>query len=242
MRNIKLTLEYDGTDFCGLQWQPKGRTIQGSLQSSLKKLLQESPTVIAAGRTDAGVHALGQVVNFKTENNLDLNSIRLGLNSFLPKDITIIEAEEVDEKFHARHDAVKRTYRYVISTRPRAVGRQYCWHCKYGLDLDKIRKATEYLIGAHVFTAFSKTIEGEIHYLCKVESAVWKATDDEIIFEICANRFLHNMVRIIVGTMVDVGRGKLTPVEIKNILESRDRDRAGSTAPPQGLFLVKVYY
>lgn len=242
MRNVKLTLEYDGTDFCGWQWQPKGRTVQGTLLSSLKKLLQESPTVIASGRTDAGVHALGQVVNFKTENNLSLSSIRLGLNSFLPSDISILEAEEVDEEFDARRDAVKRKYQYVISRRRRAVGRQYSWHCKYELDLNEIKKATEYLIGEHAFTAFAKVNEEEPHYLCNVENALWKETENKIVFEICANRFLHNMVRIIVGTMVEVGRGKLAPVQIKNILQSRDRDRAGFTAPPQGLFLVKVYY
>lgn len=242
MRNIKLTLEYDGTDFCGWQWQPKGRTIQGTLLSSLKELLQESPVVTAAGRTDAGVHALGQVANFRTENTLNPNSIRLGLNSFLPSDVRILEAEEVDETFHARHDAVKREYRYVISKRPKAVGRQYSWYCRNNVDLDKIKKATEYLIGEHVFAAFAKPNAEEPHYLCNVDSTLWKETEDDIIFEICANRFLHNMVRTIIGTMVEVGRGKLAPVEIKNILESRNRHRAGFTAPPQGLFLVKVYY
>ncbi|MFQ5824848.1 MAG: tRNA pseudouridine(38-40) synthase TruA [bacterium] len=242
MRNIKLTLEYDGTNFCGWQWQPKGRTVQDTLQCSLKELLQESPTVIASGRTDAGVHALGQVVNFKTENTLDLNSICLGLNSFLPSDITILQAEEVDEKFHARFDAVKRKYRYVISKRPKAVGRYYSWFCKYDLNLDKIKKASEVLIGEHEFFAFSRANDEELHYLCNLESARWKETEEEIILDICANRFLHNMVRIIVGTMVDVGRGKLAPEEMKNIMETRNRDRAGFTAPPQGLFLVKVYY
>lgn len=242
MRNIKLTLEYDGTDFCGWQWQPKGRTVQGTLQSSLKKLLQESPTVIAAGRTDAGVHALGQVVNFKTKSILDLNSIRLGLNSFLPRDVTILEAEEEDEKFNARFDAVKRMYRYVITKRPRAVGRQYSWYCKFNLDLDKIKNASEFLIGEHVFSAFSRADDEETHYLCNVESVQWQETKDEIILEICANRFLHNMVRIIIGTMVEVGRGRLAPEEIKEILKTRDRNRIGFTVPPQGLFLIKVYY
>lgn len=242
MRNIRLTLEYDGTDFCGWQWQPKGRTVQGTLQSALKELLQETPTLIAAGRTDAGVHALGQVVNFKTDNTLDVNSMRLGLNSYLPPDITILEADEVDEKFHARFDAVKRKYRYVISKRPKAIGRQYSWYCKYNLDLDKIKKGSEFLIGKHVFSAFSRVKEDEPHYLCNVESVHWRETEDQIILEICANRFLHNMVRIIVGTMVDVGRGKLASESIKKILEAEERDRAGFTVSQQGLFLEKIYY
>ncbi len=242
MRNIKLTLEYDGAHFCGWQWQPTGRTIQGALENAIEKLLQEKPKIIAAGRTDAGVHALGQVVNFKTESTLDLNSIRLGLNSYLPNESIVIKTEEVDEKFHARFAAIKRKYRYVISKRPRAIGRQYSWYCKYSLDLDKIKTASGYLIGEHVFAAFSKKIEDESHYLSNVESVDWQDTHDEIIMEICANRFLHNMVRIIVGTMVEVGRGRLKPEVIKNILGTKDRDKAGNNVPPQGLFLEKIYY
>jgi tRNA pseudouridine38-40 synthase len=242
MRNIKLTLEYDGTDFCGWQWQPRGRTAQGTLQNAVKELLQESPTLIAAGRTDAGVHALGQVVNFKTENTLDVKSIQLGLNSYLPHDMVVWEVEEVAEKFHARFDAVKRKYRYVISKRPKAIGRQYSWYCKYDLDLEKVRRASECLIGQHVFFAFSKANKEESHYLCNVESVNWSESEDEIILEICANRFLHNMVRIIVGTMVDVGRGKLAPQAVEKILETQERDRAGFTAPPQGLFMEKIFY
>ncbi|MFQ5751240.1 MAG: tRNA pseudouridine(38-40) synthase TruA, partial [bacterium] len=231
-----------GSNFCGWQWQPKGRTVQATLQDSITELLHETPKLIAAGRTDAGVHALGQVVNFKTNSKLDLNSFRMGLNSYLPDDVIVVQAEEVDEKFHARFNAIKRKYKYVISKRPRAVARQYAWYCRYQLDLKSMKMASNYLIGQHVFAAFSKQREDEPHYLTNVESVVWQDTQDKIVFEICANRFLHHMVRIIVGTMVEVGRGRLQPIEIKQILVTKDRSRAGNTVPSQGLFLEKIYY
>ena len=242
MRNIKLVLEYDGTDFCGWQLQPKDRTVQGVLQSSLKQLLRESPTIHASGRTDAGVHALGQVVNFKTENQLTLDSIQNGVNSYLPADVRVLSVEEADEEFHSRYDAVTRTYRYVIAKKMLAVGRQYSWFCKYKLDLSKIRSASEFLIGKHSFEAFAKLNEEEKHYLCNVESVKWEESEAKLSFTIRANRFLHNMVRIILGTMIDVGRGKLLPGDVQDILASMDRKRAGSVAPAHGLFLVRVDY
>lgn len=242
MRNIKLILEYDGTDFLGWQLQPKGRTVQGVLQGAIYELMQEKPTIYAAGRTDAGVHALGQVVNFKTNKLLELKSIKLGLNSYLPGDVVVVQVEEVDESFHARYNARKRQYRYVISKRPRAVGRQYSWHCKYPLDVEQMRKASAYLIGEHVFKAFCKEMEDEPHYLCNVESINWQETADEIILQICANRFLHNMVRIILGTLVDVGRKKIEPEIVKQMIDNQTRGKIGFTAPPQGLFLEKVFY
>jgi len=242
MRNIKLVLEYDGTDFYGWQLQPKDRTVQGVLQSSLKQLLRELPTIYASGRTDAGVHALGQVVNFKTENQLTLDSIQNGVNSYLPADVRVLSIEEADEEFHSRYDAVTRTYRYVIAKKMLAVGRQYSWFCKYKLDLGKIRKASEFLIGEHSFEAFAKLNEEEKHYLCNVESVRWQESEEDFSFTISANRFLHHMIRIIVGTMIDVGRGKLLPGDIRDILSSGDRRRAGSVVAAHGLFLVRVDY
>ncbi|MFQ5639673.1 MAG: tRNA pseudouridine(38-40) synthase TruA [bacterium] len=242
MRNLKLLLEYDGTDFCGWQWQPKGRSVQGVLQTALTQLLQEEVKVIGSGRTDSGVHALGQVVNFKTDSVLDLKSVRLGLNSYLPDDVVVIKAQEVRADFHARFDAIKRKYHYVIAQRPRAIFRRFSWYCKYPLNLETMRAASHYFLGKHAFTAFCKPNEDETHYLCHVELIKWQETEDAFIFEICANRFLHHMVRILVGTFVDVGRGKLNPDAMKSILVSKDRNRAGSLVPPQGLFLESVYY
>jgi tRNA pseudouridine38-40 synthase len=242
MRNVKLLLEYDGTDFCGWQWQPKGRSVQGTLQAALKLLLQEEIKVTAAGRTDAGVHALGQVANFKTDSSLDVKSIRLGLNSYLPPDIVVIEADDVHDNFHARFDAIKRKYRYVIAKRPRAIGRRFSWYCKYDLNLKAIRNASGYLLGEHAFNAFCNANEEESHYLCNVETIDWKETGDTINLEICANRFLRNMVRILVGTFVEVGRGKMKPETVKALLDSKDRNKSVFVAPAKGLFLEKVYY
>jgi len=242
MRNIKLILEYDGTDFCGWQLQPKDRTVQGVLENSLKQLLQESSTTHASGRTDAGVHALGQVANFKTESKLSLESIQNGVNSYLPADVRVLSVEEVGEAFHSRYDAVKRTYRYIVEKRAKAVGRHYSWFCKYELDISKIRQASECLIGKHSFEAFAKLNEEERHYLCNVESVKWEENEENLSFTISANRFLHHMVRIILGTLIDVGRGKLFPGDVQDILTSMDRKRAGSVAPAHGLFFVRVDY
>ncbi|NIR52776.1 tRNA pseudouridine(38-40) synthase TruA [candidate division KSB1 bacterium] len=242
MRNIKLVLEYDGTNFCGWQWQPKGRSIQGTLQDAIRRLLQKKTKITASGRTDAGVHALGQVANFYTESSLGVNSIRLGLNSYLPRDVVVLHVEEADAGFHARYDARRRKYRYIISKRPRAIGWQFAWYCKYALDLERIRAAAAHLVGQHTFSAFCKPRKNESHYLCKVEKIEWRETPDEILMGIEANRFLHHMVRIIVGTMVDVGREKMKPETVKAILESQDHSNAGSVAPAHGLFLENVYY
>lgn len=242
MRNIKLVIEYDGTDFLGWQWQPEGRTVQRELQSALKQLLQDTPKVYAAGRTDSGVHALGQVVNFKTEQRLDLYAIQTGLDSYLPSDVRILSAVEVNERFHARFSAVGRVYRYVISKRLRAVARQYAWFCKYELDVNLMKEASQFLLGTHNFQAFSKRNEEESHYLSRVERIYWEDAGDELVMEIEANRFLHNMVRIIVGSMVDVGRGRLSPVKLREILENGERIHAGVKTPSHGLFLVKVNY
>lgn len=242
MRNIKLILEYDGTDFCGWQVQPDKRTVQGVLQDATRDLFQEPLKIIAAGRTDAGVHALAQVANFETASDLALNSISRGLNTYLPPDVRVVRTEEVENGFNSRFDAVRRTYRYVISKRQRAVERQYAWFCKYKLDLARLNEASQFLSGSHVFEAFSKINEDENHYLCDVESASWEESDQDLVFVITANRFLHKMVRIIVGTLVDAGRGKLLPGDIRKILDSGDRKKAGFAAPPQGLFLVRVDY
>ncbi len=242
MRNIKLVLEYDGTDFSGWQVQPRERTVQGVLEQSLEQVIQERVKTYAAGRTDSGVHALGQVVNFHTRGRLDPASICRGLNACLPRDVRVLQAEEVAESFHARFDAVWRTYRYVISRRARAVGRQYAWFCKYPLDMERIRAASAHLRGKHAFQSFSKVVEHEPHYMCNVKDIEWREEKEELIFEITANRFLHHMVRLLVGTMVEVGRGKIPPERIRALLQSGERDVLGFTVPPHGLFLLEVTY
>lgn len=241
-RNIKLTIEYDGTRFSGWQWQPNVRTVQGELQRSLKKVLQKDIKLIGSGRTDVGVHALGQVANFHTSTKLTTENILKGANSNSERDVRILKAEEVEPSFHARYDAKRRMYRYVISKRQRAVGRQYAWVFEEKLDVEAMRNGSAYLLGKHDFSSFCQTGADVTHYISCVDDIEWRETDEEIIMEIVANRFLHNMVRIIVGSMVEVGRCKIVPDEVKNILNACDRKAAGITVPAQGLFLVRVEY
>jgi len=242
MRNIKLLIEYDGTDFVGWQWQPKGRSVEAELRRSLKQLLQEQPKIFGAGRTDSGVHALGQVANFKTGSALKLTQIRDGLNYYLSHDIRILKSDEVADDFHARYSAKSRLYRYVISRYQPAIGRQYVWFYKPALDFSLMKQATSFLLGNHSFRAFSRPNPKEVHYRCRVQEAEWKENGSRLIFEIRANRFLHNMVRIIVGTLLEIGRGRNSPEVILNMLREEDKAWAGPAVPPQGLFLVKVEY
>lgn len=242
IRNIKLIIEYDGTHFCGWQYQPNLRTVQNEIEKALQKLLQHATRIIGAGRTDSGVHALGQVACFKTEKTYTLTIIEKALNRFLPLDIRILGVEEVPLSFNPRFAAIKRHYRYQIVKKRHAINRWYAWYCKTPLDLEKMKSAARLLVGEHDFRSFCKENLEANHYRCTVDSITWSAINDMIWMEIVANRFLHNMVRIIMGTMVDVGRGVLTENDIQKILEKRDRNSAGPTLPAKGLFLVEVIY
>lgn len=242
MRNIKLVLEYDGTNFHGWQFQPDLRTIQGEIQQALKQIFQSDINVIGAGRTDTGVHARGQVANFLVEHPMPALTIQAALNGNLPRDVRIIAAEEVAGSFHARYDALKREYHYSIIQRESAINRYYMWCFKAPLDVERMQEASHYLLCEHDFKAFCQA-EAEIdHYRCFVEQIRWEQNNVILTLKILANRFLHNMVRIIAGTMINVGRG-FTPVhQIPEILNSRDRRNAGPTIPAKGLCLEKVYY
>ena len=242
MRTIKLTVEYDGSDFSGWQVQPAQRTVQGEIESALLKLVHEKIRIIGAGRTDAGVHALGQVVSFQCQKDLPLLAFEKGLNVLLPEDIHIIAAEEADESFNARRSAVSRKYRYVLSKRPRAIGRQYAWYPGTKFSLEPMKRASKFLIGEHDFTSFCKSDSGYENFISHVLEIKWNITKEEISFEITAVRFFHKMIRIIMGTLLEVGRGKISPEQFLEIMEARDRTSAGPTVPPHGLFLVKVNY
>lgn len=242
MRNIKLLLEYDGTHFHGWQFQPGLRTVQGEIQAALKTIFKNEINVNGAGRTDTGVHARGQVANFLIDHLMSVNTITAALNGNLSRDVRIIFAEEVDEKFHSRYDAIKRHYSYTITTREKAINRLYMWCHKSELNIEKMQQASNYLLGEHDFKAFCHVDENINHYRCFIEELRWEQKDDLLILIIIANRFLQNMVRIIVGTMINVGRS-YTPIEqIPKILESRDRKNAGPTVPAKGLCLEQVYY
>jgi tRNA pseudouridine38-40 synthase len=245
MRNIKLLIEYDGTNYLGWQVQPKGPTIQGILEDKIKLLTGESIQLFGSGRTDAGVHALGQVAHFKTQSRMDLRSMQRALNSLLPRDIVIQKIEEVEEGFHARKHAKSKVYEYRILNRNlrSAFHRGYVWHIPQKLDLMKMKRATAHLIGEHDFSSFRSVGTPTRTAVRRVPRAGWKRGRGGLIrFEIEANGFLKQMVRSIVGTLVEVGKGKINPEEFQKILTSKDRKKAGPTAPAHGLFLKEVKY
>lgn len=242
MPNVKLVLEYDGSNFCGWQYQPKMRTVQGEVERALKILLKEKVGLYVAGRTDAGVHAYGQISNFYTTVAVDTQIMPRKLNGILPHDVVVKEAEIVPEAFHARYDAVSRQYVYVLSRHPVAVGRGYAYFCKFPLDLEEMKSAALHFLGEHNYRAFCCSSTEDPHYLSRVEMIQWEDNGEKILLRVRANRFLRNMVRIMVGTLINVGRGALPASEIPVILASQKRVEAGYTAPPHGLFLEKVLY
>jgi len=235
MRNIKLTIEYDGTAYHGWQVQARDITIQEVIEKALSTMTQEKIRLAGSGRTDAGVHALGQVANFKTASKIPADGFFAGLNSLLPDDIVITACEEVDDDFHARFSAKIKTYQYRIFNRPSAVaiGRQYAWHIRKKLDMDAMQQAAEHIIGTHDFASFEGTGSPRDHSTRTVIHAEFAETEDGyLLFEITANGFLRYMVRNLVGTLADVGLLKTTPDEFKQILKAKNRDLAGATAPP----------
>jgi len=242
VRNIKLMFEYDGTNYVGWQRQENGRSIQGDLESALQQLLQETVNVIGAGRTDAGVHARGQVANFRTETQLDFKAIQGGLNALLPEDIVIHSVEEVPLEFHARYSAKERFYSYLITREPSALQRNYSWYVKYPLDIDAMKRTASVITGTHDFASFCKANADVEHHLCTVFTSCWQIDGSFLRYTISADRFLHGMVRALVGTMVNVGRGYTTLEEFMSLLEKKDRSEAGMAAPAKGLVLEKVVY
>jgi tRNA pseudouridine38-40 synthase len=245
MRNIKLLIEYDGTNYQGWQIQPEGPTIQGMLEEKLSRLTGERIHVIGSGRTDSGVHAFGQVAHFKTQSQMDIRTIQRALNSLLPPDIVIQEVEEVDESFHARKHSKSKVYEYRILNRNlrSAFHRGYVWYIPQKLNLIEMKKATQGLIGEHDFSAFRTVGSPTRTAVRRVIRAEWKRGRDGLIrFEIEANGFLKQMVRSIIGTLVEIGKGRMKASDFRQIMNSKDRKKAGPTAPAQGLFLKEVKY
>jgi tRNA pseudouridine38-40 synthase len=242
MRNVRLTLEYDGTGFAGWQFQPGKRTVQGLLEERLGALAKERISVTGSGRTDAGVHALGQVANFRTSSRAPLKAFREGLNRLLPADVAVLEAREAPERFHARFDARSRRYRYQIVTRRSPVRERFAWRMGYDVDFAVLESTAKKIIGRHDFTSYCAAGAEVNSHFVTVASATWSKKKDTLTFEIEADRFLHHMVRILVGTMMDMARGKMDVRKMGAILKARDRTQAGRTAPAQGLFLMEVGY
>jgi tRNA pseudouridine38-40 synthase len=244
LTRIKMTVEYDGSRYHGFQIQHNANTVQAELENGIKRLTGEEASIICAGRTDSGVHALGQVIVFDTQTSIPGDKWQFALNSFLPADIQIIESSECIPHFHPRFDARSKTYHYIIyrQNKGRIFYRNYALHNIDSLDITAMQAGCELLEGRHNFKSFCasgssvKTFERSVYH-CKVVEE-----EPFLRLEIKADGFLYNMVRIIMGTLLEIGRGNYQPETITDIIAAQDRTKAGPTVPPQGLYLVEVEY
>lgn len=245
VKRIKCIVSYDGSEFSGFQIQPNNRTVQGELEEALRKIHKgQEVTLTGSGRTDAGVHAQGQVIHFDTPLAIHEERWPRALRSLLPDDIFIVQAEEVDHQFHARFDVKTKEYRYRIlcSQTENVFRRKYVYHYPYPLQLDKMKAAAKLLIGTFDFTSFcsAKTVVGnKVRTIYEIELI---EEGNELIFRVVGSGFLYNMVRIIVGTLLEVGQGKKKVSDMTQIIEAKSRHKAGKTAPSHGLYLWKVTY
>jgi len=248
MRNLKLILAYDGTDFHGWQVQPHAPSIQGTLASAVGRITGENVLPQGSGRTDAGVHALGQVATFPTESVIPAANLAVALNDILPPTIRVLECVEVPENFHARKSVAAKTYRYRIyrgAICPPFLAR-YVWHYPYPMNFAALERAAPRIEGEHDFSSFAAVDpeKGRDEKDCtrRILASGWRQEGEEFVYEVRGNGFLHHMVRNLVGTFVLVGKGTIQPEDISRILETRNRSAAGATAPASGLYLVKVEY
>ena len=245
MKRIKMTVAYDGTGYCGWQLQPNGVTIEEILNGTLSELLKEPVCVIGASRTDSGVHALGNVAVFDTESRIPGEKLCYAVNQKLPEDIRVLESEEVPLDWHPRKQNSVKTYEYKILNCRISVPtrRLYAHFCYYSLDVEKMRQGAAYLLGEHDFSSFcSSGHQAEETVRTLYDISVDRGTDDIITIRLKGSGFLYNMVRILAGTLIGVGRGAIAPEQIPAILEAKDRQAAGMTVPPQGLTLIKIDY
>ncbi len=245
LKNYKITIEYDGSAYHGWQRQSDLPTIQDEIEKALMTMTGKKLSLIGSGRTDAGVHAFGQVANFHCDTSLSPEVFQKGLNSLIPNDIVITDCRQVHEKFHARYDVISKIYYYRILNRviPAAIFRQYAWHVPKKLNLEDMRNALGYIIGTHDFKAFEGAGSPRANTTrCVVNADLVEKKDGHLVFKIEGDGFLRFMVRNIIGTLLDVGLGKMTTNDFKKIFESKDRNLAGATAPAYGLFLKQVKY
>jgi tRNA pseudouridine38-40 synthase len=242
MRNFKLTLEYDGTDFHGWQRQPGLRTIQGTMEAALAEIFEREVQVNGAGRTDTGVHALGQVASFAVETRMTPEQVGKAISTKLPEDIHVYRVDEVDLNFHARFSAKSRRYTYYVRTEPTAIWRRFAHVVTFPLDTDAMNRGAAYLVGDKDFASFTPNRGGGLPTRCIVMSCKVERHDEIVSVTIEADHFIHNMVRAIVGTLIDVGRDRFKPEHVNEVLVKTDRAAAGPTIPPNGLFLMEVVY
>jgi len=250
MRNLKLTLAYDGSGFSGWQVQPDAPTVQGTLASAIGRVTGEKVLPQGSGRTDAGVHALAQVATFASASAIPAENLVTALNDLLPASIRVLEAVESPADFHARHSARAKTYRYRIyrgAICPPFLAR-YVWHYPYPLNLEPMKQAAELVLGEHDFTSFAavdperEREDKEVSNIRRIFSSVWEQAGEELQYTVRGNGFLHHMVRNLVGTFLLAGRGTLQPEDLGRILKACSRSAAGATAPASGLYLVSVEY
>jgi tRNA pseudouridine38-40 synthase len=250
MRNLKVILSYDGAEFSGWQVQPAASTVQGTLASAIGRITGEKVLPQGSGRTDAGVHALAQVMTFVTESSVPTENFVKALNDILPASVRVLEVAEAPPEFHARHSARAKTYRYRIYREticPPFLAR-YVWHYPYTLDEEEMGRAAELVVGEHDFTSFAAVDpergrgEAAVSNVRKIFSSSWELAGDELVYSVRGSGFLHHMVRNLVGTFILVGRGTLQVEDVTRILEARNRSAAGATAPASGLYLVSVEY
>ena len=238
-----MTIQYDGSDFHGWQVQAKGRTVQGDIENALSVIYpNEKITLIGAGRTDAGVHALGQTAHINLPPKLSADELMHAINGNLGEDVRIDQVKETKDDFHARFSATAREYEYQIVKHFSPVTRNYTSTLKFKVDVEALNKCADILPGEHDFTSFCKATAEVDHKLCNVHSAKWEESEERLIFRVKANRFLQHMVRYLVGTMLEVARGRYTLKDFKNLLNNRQTKAVVVRAPAQGLFLKKVYY
>ncbi|WP_100065058.1 tRNA pseudouridine(38-40) synthase TruA [Miniphocaeibacter massiliensis] len=244
MKNIKLTLEYDGSNYYGWQKQDNLITIEGQVQKAINYLLSEDIDIIAAGRTDRGVHAYGQVINIRVKNNVTNKSLLTGINHYLTKDqIQVVKVEEAREDFHSRFSAKGKMYKYILNNEQfmHPAFRNYKGHIPYYLDLNKILECSKLFLGRHNFTSFSKNTE-KVNPIRQIDKLEIHKEGNDIIFYFEAESFLRNMIRIIIGSLVEVGRGKRDINWIKNAFKEKNRVFAGPTIAASGLYLMEIYY
>lgn len=242
MAHWKIVLEYDGTEFCGWQIQPNGRTVQEELERALRQITGEVVRVAGGGRTDAGVHARGQVATFSLVKEFAPVELRRSLNGVLPEDVVVHSAGIVDGRFHARFSATARRYAYTIAVGPTAIDRRSAWICPYRLDAEALHRLAGRVNGEHDFTSFAKVGSDIEHGRCIVTMSEWMIEGDRWVYHVQADRFLYGMVRALVGTMVDIARGYRPESDWDAILEARDRRQAGTAAPACGLCLMAIAY
>lgn len=244
MRNIVVTIAYDGTNYHGWQCQPNAITVQEVFTKAVERILDHPVKIYTGGRTDAGVHAMGQVANFHTEKKIEFSNLIKGLNSLLPRDIRVKDAREEDMSFHARYSARAKTYVYCILNAQynSPFLERYVWHIDYFLNVSLMDKAAKFILGEHDFSSFKKKDEVYKSAVREVVRSGVKRKGDTIFFVVVSRGFLRYMVRNLIGTLVLVGSGKITVEEFNTILEMKEREKAGPTAPARGLFLRKIQY